>query len=111
MIFLDNKDDIIKGSTIFLNNSEDIILSFLLRKELNQMIQQNNLEGYVVTLTKINDNNENDNYQVKSEKLDKIIDSYKDLFPDKIPPGLLPKQYIDHAILLKLMSEYSKQKL
>src|SRR5579871_4668503 len=111
MTLLDNKDDIVKGSIISLNDSEDIILSFLSRKELNQMIQQNNLKGYVVILTKIDDNNENNSHQVKSEKYDKIIDSYKDLFPDKIPLGLLPKQHVDHTIPLKPMSEYLKQKL
>ena len=86
-------------------------IRFLSRKELNQMIKHNSLEGYTVILTSVDDNNVDESHQIKSDELDKIINSYKDLFPDELPSGLPPKRHVDHAIPLKPMSEYPKQKL
>ena len=83
-------------------------LNFFTRKELNQIIRHDKLEGYAVILTSVNDDK---SHEVKSNELDKIIDSFKDLFPDDIPSGLLPEWHVDHAIPLKPIAEYPKQKL
>jgi len=43
--------------------------------------------------------------------LDSLVDSYSDCFPEDVPPGLPPKRHVDHAIPLKPISEFPKQRL
>jgi hypothetical protein len=83
-------------------------ITFLCRKELNQLINHRQLEGYTIVLQHLDDY-KTEASPIKSSILDSLIDSYNDCFPKDIPPGLLPKRHVDHAIPLMPMSEFPKQ--
>ena len=46
-----------------------------------------------------------------SEALAVLVDSFADVFPENLPPGLPPKRHVDHQIPLEPNSRIPAQKL